>query len=125
VKVRKAGVDAPAVYWTGEEERVIVMEVVEGETVREWMMREGGKDGEETGRMMKAIGRTIAAVHTAGVIHGDLTTSNILIRKRPNTDKDGVPQLVSPPLHSFRLDHRCRRCCTDRGVVVLWCELRR
>ena len=31
--------------------------------------------------MMAKIGQTIATLHDAGLIHGDLTTSNMLIRK--------------------------------------------
>ena len=45
--------------------------------------------------MMRAIGRTVAAVHAAGVIHGDLTTSNLLVKDDLHSDGDGIPTLVS------------------------------
>jgi TP53 regulating kinase-like protein len=97
VKVRKAGVDAPCVYYVGEEERLIVMERIDGVTVRDWMQAHDSRGGEEAevAEMMRAIGRAVAAVHSAGVIHGDLTTSNILLRDGVRRDSDGVPLLVS------------------------------
>ena len=95
LKVRRAGLDVPVVYWVCEVERLIVMEHVQGRTVREWMQGEEGREEEEVARLMKAIGRTVAAVHAAGVIHGDLTTSNILVRDELQRDQDGIPTLVS------------------------------
>lgn len=100
LKVRKAGVDAPCVYHVCDEDRLIVMERVDGVTVREWLHAHAGAGGEaEVAEMMRAIGRTVAAVHMAGVIHGDLTTSNILIRHDVRRDADGVPLLVSRSTH--------------------------
>ncbi len=31
--------------------------------------------------LLRAIGRAVAALHDGGVVHGDLTTSNLLVRE--------------------------------------------
>lgn len=36
---------------------------------------------------MKLIGRELAKMHTVDIIHGDLTTSNMMLRKSPGTDE--------------------------------------
>ena len=46
--------------------------------------------------LLRAIGRAIAALHDGGIIHGDLTTSNLLVRSA-----DSV--LVSAVLPSTRI----------------------
>ncbi|MCJ1297093.1 serine/threonine-protein kinase bud32 [Xylographa carneopallida] len=107
VRVRRGGVDAPAVYYVDEEERLIVMERVDGVTVKAWMRaREAGEerkqaeaedaDDAETTAVMRGVGRTIAAIHSCGVIHGDLTTSNLMLRHDARRDAaDGTPHLTA------------------------------
>lgn len=67
------------------------MEWIEGEVVRvrinAWMGRgnvEGGIDrgrGEDELRgLMERCGRAVGRMHAVGVIHGDLTTSNLMLR---------------------------------------------
>lgn len=36
---------------------------------------------------MTTIGQTLASLHTAQIIHGDLTTSNMMLRPSPSTSK--------------------------------------
>lgn len=57
--------------------------------------------------MAKEIGQTIGTMHTAGIIHGDLTTSNILIDSRKE-----VPELI---LIDFGLSH-FDNSAEDKGV---------
>lgn len=46
---------------------------------------------------MGLIGAEIAKMHLVDVIHGDLTTSNMMLRRKALTDCDS--QLVSLALH--------------------------
>ena len=104
VRVRRSGVDAPAVYHVDEDERLIVMERVHGVTVKQWMRqrerstddcKRASDDNNETTAVLRGIGRTIAAVHSCGVIHGDLTTSNLMLRHNPRRDTaDNTPHLT-------------------------------
>ena len=107
VRVRRSGVDAPAVYYVDEDERLLVMERVDGLTVKQWMRQreeaagkeerkqaEVGQD-DETSAVMRGLGRSIAAVHSCGVIHGDLTTSNVMLRHNARRDPaDHTPLLT-------------------------------
>jgi len=66
---RKAGVRTPAVLKVDGREKTIFMEFIEGKKAR---------DLEGTKREWAAIGKKIGSLHSAGIIHGDLTTRNII-----------------------------------------------
>lgn len=80
----------------------MMMEWVEGRTVREVVRggKEGGGEGEgEDGLrgVMGKIGRAVGRMHEVGVVHGDLTTSNMMLRpsqevplRNGTTATDGV-----------------------------------
>ena len=49
----------------------------------------------DTLRVANTIGKILARMHAAGIVHGDLTTSNIMIRNPPaKSDDSWKPQLV-------------------------------
>lgn len=92
------GVAVPALYALDWEAGWLLEEWVHGCTVRsvldamlEGYVRdagdgEGGK-GATTGGdglrgLMARIGRSVGKVHECGVVHGDLTTSNLMVRRR-------------------------------------------
>ena len=68
----------------------MMMEWVEGRTVREVIVEggkkikreKGGSGGWEEGLrgLMGKIGRAVGRMHEVGVVHGDLTTSNMMLR---------------------------------------------
>ncbi len=74
-RAKRAGVPTPVIYQVDPDEATIVMEFVEGEKVRDIV-----KDlsGEERHKLFKHIGLLAGRLHRAGIIHGDLTTSNII-----------------------------------------------
>lgn len=103
-KCRRDGVPVPAVYGLDSDQRGgwIAMEWVDGEVIRvglnRWLRRrkeEGRtleeKEGqEEVVGLMGKIGRAVGRMHAVGVVHGDLTTSNIMLRPaRPEGHGDG------------------------------------
>jgi len=69
---REAGVMVPRIYDVTSDS--IVMELVEGERVKEIL--ENRKDKE----LCRSIGSAIGTLHSHDIIHGDLTTSNMLVR---------------------------------------------
>jgi len=83
-RARRAGVLAPRVWETSKSE--IVMEWVEGPTVKESLNGLARKD-----RLLvyERIGRAAASLHRAGIMHGDLTTSNMIISSRPDDGGEG------------------------------------
>ncbi|KXA92529.1 hypothetical protein AKJ65_07435 [candidate division MSBL1 archaeon SCGC-AAA259E19] len=72
---KKAGVSTPVIYQVDREKTSIVMEYVEGEVVKEILE---GLDSTSRRNLCRKIGRQIARLHDYGIIHGDLTTSNMI-----------------------------------------------
>uniref|UniRef100_A0A0N5AX63 non-specific serine/threonine protein kinase n=1 Tax=Syphacia muris TaxID=451379 RepID=A0A0N5AX63_9BILA len=81
---KMAGVDVPAVYFVDVERNMFVMERIKEElSVKEFIesLRTSCNFKEQVSSLGRIIGSVIAKIHLTGVIHGDLTTSNILLRK--------------------------------------------
>jgi TP53 regulating kinase-like protein len=74
-RAKEAGVPTPLIYQVDLDAATIVMEYVEGERVREMVEALGDDERRE---LFRLIGRTAGRMHRAGVIHGDLTTSNMI-----------------------------------------------
>lgn len=67
-------------YGTHGIEPYIVMEYVPGETIGEYAHRANPYiDTDAAVRLVDQIARGLSAIHTAGIIHGDIKPSNILI----------------------------------------------
>ncbi|KAK3402798.1 kinase-like domain-containing protein [Sordaria brevicollis] len=93
-RCRREGVPVPAVYAQNAAAGWIAVEWIEGAPVRvkinEWLgsrpkneeeEREGAnKDQGPLVELMRRIGSAIAGLHRTGVVHGDLTTSNMMLR---------------------------------------------
>ena len=63
----------------------IVMELLEGHTLRDVLMREGPLDIARAVSIMLQTCAAVAAAHDAGLIHRDLKPANIFIDQRPDT----------------------------------------
>jgi TP53 regulating kinase-like protein len=74
-RAKEAGVPTPVIYQVDPENANIVMEFVEGERVRDIVDSLGE---EERRGLFLLIGTMAGRLHEAGIIHGDLTTSNII-----------------------------------------------
>ncbi|KFY35900.1 hypothetical protein V494_05484 [Pseudogymnoascus sp. VKM F-4513 (FW-928)] len=102
-KCRRDGVPVPAVYALDAELKGgwIAMEWVDGEVVRvalnRWLKRrkaEGKKLDDKEGqekvlRLMSMVGTAVGTMHSIGVVHGDLTTSNLMLRPTTNGEPNG------------------------------------
>ncbi|KAH8687790.1 kinase-like protein [Tricladium varicosporioides] len=78
VKCRKEGVPVPAVYALDEKEGWLMVEWVEGEVSRIKLNHEEGQA--HLKGLMGRIGSAVGRMHAIGIIHGDLTTSNMMLR---------------------------------------------
>jgi len=74
-----AGVPTPAVYEVDRVGMRIVMEFIEGKQVKLVLDR---LNPAERGKLCHLIGRQIARLHRAGIVHGDLTTSNMILTRQ-------------------------------------------
>jgi Kae1-associated kinase Bud32 len=74
-EAKRAGVRTPYLYFVDKKNATIIMECVKGEKLKdcaEAFTRQGLHEA------FKRVGESIAKLHLAGIIHGDLTTSNML-----------------------------------------------
>jgi eukaryotic-like serine/threonine-protein kinase len=63
----------------------IVMELLEGHTLRDVLLRDGPLDTARAVSIMLQTCAAVAAAHDAGLIHRDLKPANIFIAQRPDT----------------------------------------
>lgn len=85
MKAKQVGVETPALYFVDGERNEIVMERVEGCTAKEWIEKtRKEKNHEEFMESLSEfgllLGTSVGKLHAASVVHGDLTTSNVLLR---------------------------------------------
>ncbi len=74
-EAKTAGVPTPLIYMVNVPQSTIVMEYVAGQQVKQ-LLNSQNKSGRH-GVCVK-IGQSIACLHSHGLIHGDLTTSNMV-----------------------------------------------
>jgi len=75
-RAKEAGVPTPIILMVDPSEATIVMEFVEGRQVKQ-ILRDLSS-GERT-KLCCMIGELIGRLHKNGIIHGDLTTSNMIL----------------------------------------------
>ena len=75
-EARTAGVSVPVLYDLDLAAGTIVMEFVEGPTAKEVLDAVAPKAVQTA----LEIGRVVGRLHRAGIVHGDLTTSNMILR---------------------------------------------
>jgi len=74
-RAKEAGVPTPFIYQLDPEGATIVMEYVEGEKVRDAVPKQSLN---ENRALFYLIGEEAGKLHRAALIHGDLTTSNMI-----------------------------------------------
>ena len=70
--VKSLGISAPLVYFVDANQYTIIMEYVRGSTVH-------ALPPKEVPTHCKEMGRVAGLLHSAGIMHGDLTTSNFIL----------------------------------------------
>lgn len=76
-RAKQAGVAAPYLYHVDPEEATLVMEYVRGDRLKDLI---GGLQEAALVESFKDFGRAAAKLHAAGIMHGDLTTANVVRR---------------------------------------------
>ena len=93
----------------------IIMEFIDGKSVKEllrevdaWVKRRGGQMSEEEKMqverevkgLLRRVGRTVGVMHKdGGVVHGDLTSSNIMVRPERQLNGDAGSEDRMPDLN--------------------------
>jgi len=74
-RAKKAGVDAPSLYYVDQVTATIVMELILGDRLRDLV---GRISSGALAEVFFTFGRDVAKLHSSGIMHGDLTTANIV-----------------------------------------------
>ncbi|MDD5417798.1 MAG: KEOPS complex kinase/ATPase Bud32 [Candidatus Nanoarchaeia archaeon] len=72
-RAQKSGVHVPKVLKKDEKEMIIEMQFIEGVAVKDILSKENMQE------ICSKIGRQIALLHKNNIVHGDLTTSNMIL----------------------------------------------
>jgi len=78
-KAKEAGVSTPTIFMVNMADATIIMEFVEGEQVKQIL---NNFAEERRLQLCRHIGNLIGRLHSQGIIHGDLTTSNMILTPR-------------------------------------------
>ena len=78
-KAKEAGVPTPVIYLVDLDEATIIMEYIEGKTIKYFFDNMAIRN---ILRLCEYMGRLIGKLHNYGIIHGDLTTSNMILTTR-------------------------------------------
>ena len=89
-KAKRFGIHVPRVLEQGEFE--IKMEFIDGKRVKDSLEK---MDKNERKLLYEKMGEAVASLHTAGIMHGDLTTSNMIVQEGKNP--------LLPPYHPSNL----------------------
>jgi len=75
-EAKKAGVPTPTIFLVNVKDATIIMEFIEGRQVKQ-LLNEASKSERQI--LCLRIGELIGRLHRYGIIHGDLTTSNMIL----------------------------------------------
>jgi len=74
--LERAGVPVPAVLKEDDKGMVLELEFIDGEKVRDYLEKTSDVD------ICRQIGILTEKMHNAGIVHGDLTTSNLIFKDK-------------------------------------------
>ncbi|MDA4120996.1 MAG: Kae1-associated kinase Bud32 [Thaumarchaeota archaeon] len=72
---RGAGVSAPHLYYVDPESSILVLEFIRGPRMKDLL---SGPHPSEVASLFSKLGLSAAKLHAAGIMHGDLTTANVI-----------------------------------------------
>ncbi len=75
-EAKKAGVPTPTIFLVDVESATIIMEYIEGKQVKKLLSKTSRSERQH---ICLEIGELIGKLHRYGIIHGDLTTSNMIL----------------------------------------------
>ena len=76
-QVRKLGIKAPAILLVNPKTSTIILEYVEGTLLKEYLTKT--PSSKNIPQILGKVGEYIGILHSNRIIHGDLTTSNIIL----------------------------------------------
>jgi TP53 regulating kinase-like protein len=135
-EAKKAGVRTPVIFLVDVKNTTIIMEYISGRQVKQLL---GEVSKNERRRLCFLIGELVGKLHKFGIVHGDLTTSNMILspegricfvdfglgEKTTEQEARGVDlHLMKRALQSthFRFAEECFGCVIDGYASVFGAE---
>mmetsp|Transcript_11599 Transcript_11599/g.42422 ORF Transcript_11599/g.42422 Transcript_11599/m.42422 type:complete len:240 (+) Transcript_11599:139-858(+) len=116
LKARKLGLRTPALYFVDVESRCLYMEKVQGCTVKNFLQTYASEENAPIRHaLLRKVGEAIATLHDGGVIHGDLTTSNLMVEGHELNVTDTTNVETKLVLIDFGLSYNST-VAEDKGV---------
>ncbi len=110
---KKMGVLTPAVYLVDPATSTIYMEYVDAPRLKHVLLDKEVKNAEKL-RLCHEFGKIISILHAHHLIHGDLTTSNVLVRKKKKTNgKNNANELVMIDFGLATFSHKIEDAAVD------------
>ncbi|KAJ2616569.1 serine/threonine-protein kinase bud32 [Coemansia sp. RSA 1365] len=101
-RCREHGIRTPDVIRVDKENATLYIEFIPGPTLKEWIS--DSSDEHAQGELMDVVGRILHCMHSHNIIHGDLTTSNMIINdEQPVLIDFGLSQ-ISPSAEDKAVD---------------------
>ncbi len=79
IKLKEEGINIPQVFEIDTEKALIIMKYIEGHKLKEIMYK---LTNSKKKNIFHDIGQQVARLHINGHVHGDITTSNIIITEK-------------------------------------------
>jgi len=92
VRARKEGVRVPALLFCEAATGTLVFERICGQALKHVVDAEGASP--RVLGLLRELGKIVARLHDADLIHGDLTTSNVLVETAPGGGEETGERLV-------------------------------
>jgi TP53 regulating kinase-like protein len=76
-EARRCGVNTPKIVAVDEKDSKILMEYIDGKRLKEFLNETNDENREKTA---ENVGKSVGLLHKHGIVHGDLTTSNMILK---------------------------------------------
>jgi Kae1-associated kinase Bud32 len=76
-EARRCGVNTPKIVSVDEENSKILMDYIDGKRLKEFLNETNDENREKAA---EEIGKSVGLLHKHGIVHGDLTTSNMILK---------------------------------------------
>lgn len=114
VRCKSCGIRTPALYLVDFDRRLIVMEYFQHSiTAKDFI--ENNKSTEQLDKLSLCLGKILGTIHQNNIIHGDLTSSNILLVNKNDIDVFNDMIDLNVVLIDFGLAH-LESSSEDKGV---------
>jgi len=115
MRAKTVGIRTPTLYWVDAETSSFAMEYLDAApTCRDYIKANRADEGRLTA-LAAEMGRVIGVLHNNNLIHGDLTTSNILVEKAPGLSDDVIDDVIKLCVIDFGLGY-VEGSIEDKGV---------